>query len=117
MLKVRPWMPTEQGLSPGISEATSSMNINCPICGKRTLDEFVYHGDATVKRPADDADTQAWVDYVYFRENPKGWHKEYWRHQSGCGAWLKIERHTVTHEIRSVQLVNDANGDAGGESA
>ena len=27
------------------------MRINCPLCGDRPLEEFVYRGDATVTRP------------------------------------------------------------------
>ncbi len=81
------------------------MKIYCPICASRPLDEFSYHGDASRLRPGVDADRECWIEYVYFRENPKGWHQEYWRHQAGCGAWLKVERHTVTHEIRKVELL------------
>lgn len=42
------------------------------------------------------------MNYVYFRENPRGPHSEYWHHVGGCRAWLKVRRDTVTHEIIDV---------------
>ena len=50
------------------------MRIPCPHCGPRGLEEFLYHGDATVKRPRDGgaAPTQEWTDYVYLRDNQEG---------------------------------------------
>lgn len=78
------------------------MRISCPLCGERPLEEFVYRGDATVKRPDETAPIADWVSYVYLRDNPKGAHREHWRHVSGCGSWLVVDRDTVTHEIISV---------------
>ena len=80
------------------------MRISCPYCGDRDQGEFVYLGDATVQRPdpaARDA-APAFHGYVYVRENPAGWHREYWYHEMGCRSWLVVERNTLTHEIRSV---------------
>lgn len=77
------------------------MRIPCPLCGERPLDEFSYHGDATVKRPAGD-DIAAWHDYVYLRDNPRGPHFEYWHHAGGCRAWLVVHRDTLSHEIFDV---------------
>ena len=78
------------------------MRISCPLCGERPLDEFVYRGDATVTRPNEAAPMEQWVEYVYLRDNPKGIHREHWRHTQGCGSWLIVERNTVTHEITQV---------------
>ena len=75
--------------------------IPCPFCGTRPEDEFHYRGDASVKRPAWDAGEQAFYDYVYTRANPRGWHTEWWHHYAGCRQWLKVERNTLTHEIRA----------------
>ena len=80
------------------------MRLRCPWCGPRPLDEFTYLGDATVTRPGDDAAPEAWVDYVYLRENPAGAHQEYWHHQVGCRSWLRVTRDTTTHEIAEVAL-------------
>ena len=50
------------------------MRIACPFCGERGNEEFAYLGDATVVRPDPGAAgaTQAFADYVYLRDNPRG---------------------------------------------
>jgi methylglutamate dehydrogenase subunit B len=73
--------------------------IRCPWCGVRDEAEFQYGGDATVTRPADDSPEQAFYDFVYTRANACGWHLEWWHHVAGCRQWLKVVRHTLTHEI------------------
>ena len=91
------------------------MRIPCPYCGPRSNEEFVYHGDATLLRPAAvnataDAGAKtdpgaaanaerAAYDYVYLRNNPAGRHSELWFHAAGCHAWLVVERDTRTHVI------------------
>ena len=76
--------------------------IPCPWCGERDEVEFRYRGDATRLRPAADADREAFLAYVYERDNPHGWHLEWWLHTAGCRRLLKVVRHTLTHEIRVV---------------
>jgi sarcosine oxidase subunit delta len=73
--------------------------IPCPWCGPRNQIEFTYGGDATVRRPAPDAPEVAWVDYVYFRDNPAGPLDEFWFHGAGCRSWLHVLRDTRTHDI------------------
>ena len=73
--------------------------IRCPWCGPRAQIEFTYGGDATVTRPAPDAPTQAWIDFVYRRENPDGPHDELWHHSAGCRQWLHVRRDTRTNAI------------------
>ena len=74
--------------------------IPCPHCGPRNHDEFSYGGDATalqnaaVDAPPADANTQ-----VYLRDNPRGVHRELWRHALGCGAFIIVERDTRTHDV------------------
>ncbi len=82
------------------------MRIICPYCCERASEEFTCRGDATVKRPAsiDAAAKEAWVDCVYFRDNPAGPHKELWHHSAGCHAWLEVTRNTMTHEIVAVKF-------------
>jgi heterotetrameric sarcosine oxidase delta subunit len=83
------------------------MIIKCPNCGPREINEYTYIGDATVKRPDhDDTDMENWINYVFMRNNPRGIHVEHWQHTSGCRAFLKITRDTVTHEITGVMLEN-----------
>ncbi|MGG5819966.1 sarcosine oxidase subunit delta [Falsiroseomonas sp. HW251] len=73
--------------------------IACPHCGLRDEAEFCYRGDATLARPAPDAGIDAFVAYVYDRDNPRGWHLEWWHHVQGCRRVLKVRRDTLTHEI------------------
>lgn len=75
------------------------MRIPCPHCGARFAEEFSYLGAADLPRPADDAPLSDWTEHVYQRENPMGRHRELWRHNAGCGAWLVVTRDTRTHEI------------------
>jgi len=81
------------------------MRIGCVYCGERDVREFLYHGDAGVRRPRDGgaAATQEWVDYVYFRENPAGVHEGLWYHAGGCHAWLVVRRDTVSHVVLDVR--------------
>jgi sarcosine oxidase subunit delta len=76
--------------------------ISCPHCGARPKEEFTIKGDANLARPSSDAGSDAWYDYVYLRDNPKGRHKEYWHHSSGCRRWLVVERDTMTHKVHAV---------------
>ncbi|ACI58809.1 sarcosine oxidase, delta subunit family (plasmid) [Rhizobium leguminosarum bv. trifolii WSM2304] len=77
--------------------------ISCPHCGARPKEEFSIRGDAGLARPAPDAGADAWFDYVYLRDNPRGSHSEYWHHSSGCRRWLIVERDTVTHVVHGVR--------------
>lgn len=98
------------------------MLIDCPYCGRRGSEEFAYRGDATVRRPDLDlsATTEpeappAWMDYVYWRDNPSGLHCEFWYHAIGCRAWLIVTRNVSTHEIIAVEPAKHiANGGATG---
>ncbi len=85
------------------------MRINCPYCGERSLDEFVYHGDANLMRPDPAAPhaADAFYAYGYERTNIAGAHKELWYHSAGCHAWLVVSRDTRTHEISAVILAKD----------
>jgi sarcosine oxidase subunit delta len=86
------------------------MRIKCPYCGERGNEEFVYHGDATVVRPdgqipdgPDSPAWNAWMDYVYLRDNPMGLHRELWYHSAGCHAWLVVTRDVRNHAIAAVE--------------
>ena len=89
--------------------------ISCPHCGTRPKEEFTIKGDASISRPAPNADAEDWYDYVYLRDNPKGRHSEYWHHSSGCRRWLIVERDTVTHKVHGVR--DAALAKLGGEPA
>ena len=84
------------------------LRIFCPICGLRDETEFTYLGDATVRRPAmDETDRDSWMEYVFYRDNPRGSHREYWQHTHGCRQWLIVNRDTLTHEITGVRLARE----------
>jgi heterotetrameric sarcosine oxidase delta subunit len=79
--------------------------IPCPWCGPRNETEFHYGGQAGIAYPDDphalgDAE---WAEYLFVRDNPKGWFTERWAHTAGCRRWFDIQRHTVTYEFRPVQ--------------
>jgi sarcosine oxidase subunit delta len=80
--------------------------IPCPVCGPRDHAEFEYQGDATVAWPALDAPEAPWFEAVFLRDNPRGRHREFWRHLRGCGSWLVVERDTATHEIFGATLAH-----------
>lgn len=77
------------------------MRIDCPCCGARMVEEFVYLGDAALMaRPEGGAS----FDYVFLRDNPAGRMRELWYHEGGCRAWLVVERDTVSHEVFGARL-------------
>lgn len=77
------------------------LRIPCPWCGARDETEFRYRGDAGRRRPGPEAGVEEYLAYVYERDNPLGWHLEWWLHVGGCRRLLKLVRHTLTHEIRA----------------
>ena len=88
--------------------------IECPWCGPRAETEFSYGGEAGIVRPADpDALSDAeWADYLFYRGNPRGAHRELWNHAQGCRRWFGVERDTVTYRIERSYTLGAA--DAGG---
>ena len=86
------------------------LRIECPCCGLRDHDEFRYGGDASIARPShENEDIEAWYRYVFMRANPKGQHREYWQHVSGCRQWLVVGRDTANHQISGTALVRKAS--------
>ena len=77
------------------------MLIACPHCGPRAHVEFVYERAMDAILPLG-ATPEAAARTLYERENPRGWSRELWRHSYGCRSWLRLTRHSVTHEISEV---------------
>jgi sarcosine oxidase subunit delta len=76
--------------------------IYCPYCEEhREEDEFHSAGQAHRPRPKDPdgMSDEQWADYLYFRKNPRGEHRELWVHSAGCGKYFNIARNTQTYEI------------------
>jgi heterotetrameric sarcosine oxidase delta subunit len=89
------------------------LRLPCPHCGVRDEVEFRYRGDASVGRPAPDAGPEAFGGYVFERDNPKGWHVEWWQHVHGCRGVLKVKRHTLTHQIAWAVFAADPDPEGG----
>lgn len=62
-------------------------------------------GAAGLVRPEPQAGLNAYVTYVYERENPAGPHLELFQHVGGCRALLSVRRDTRTHAVQAVQTV------------
>ncbi len=77
--------------------------IDCPFCGPRPEIEFRYGGEAHLSRVPGNAVTsdEQWVEYLYFRSNPRGRHLERWRHAHGCGRFFNAVRNTLTDRFVS----------------
>ena len=75
------------------------LRIPCPCCGLRDETEFRYGGEANVRRPAEPgaADDVAWADYLFYRDNLRGPHRERWFHAFGCRQWFELRRDTLSH--------------------
>lgn len=84
--------------------------IDCPYCGKRDQTEFSCHGEAHIARPEDPQNLtdEQWGEYIFFRSNTKGMHRERWVHTHGCRRWFNALRNTVTDEIFATYKVGEA---------
>jgi sarcosine oxidase subunit delta len=85
------------------------MQINCPWCGVRDEPEFICGGTTPLVRPELDCSDADWCSYLYMRDNPKGVHRERWKHAYGCGQWFNVIRNTVTHELLSTFRMGDCS--------
>ena len=76
------------------------MLLPCPWCGPRNVSEFRYVSEL-VPRPDPAAATPgAWRDYLYLRDNTRGWVTETWYHRMGCRKFITVQRHTGTNQTR-----------------
>ena len=53
------------------------------------------------------ATPREWRDYLYLRDNTRGWVTERWYHRAGCRQFFVVERDTVTDETRSPRRTVD----------
>jgi sarcosine oxidase subunit delta len=76
--------------------------VICPFCGPRPEVEFHYGGQAYIARPEDPSalTDQAWAEFLFYRNNPKGHHTERWVHQHGCGRWFNAARDTASDKFQ-----------------
>ena len=51
------------------------------------------------------------------RENPRGIAREQWLHTQGCRRWFKVERDTVSYDIKGYETFGEAtHANQGGTS-
>jgi len=84
--------------------------IHCPYCEEhREEEEFHASGEAHLPRPVDpdNCTDQEWGEYLYFRKNPRGVHRELWVHAAGCRKYFNIVRDTVTYKIHGSYKVGE----------
>lgn len=83
--------------------------IECPWCGERDESEFTYGGEAHIVRPLEPEklSDQEWAEYLFYRKNTRGLHREQWNHSAGCRQWFNVERDTVTYQIKSVYKIGE----------
>ena len=73
--------------------------IHCPYCGEdRSELEFRNAHDAHIARPTNitELSDEEFVEFLYWRDNPKGVIFERWRHIHGCGRFFNAARDTVS---------------------
>ena len=84
------------------------MLIPCPLCGPRDRREFYPMGAADyLNRPGPDAGAEEVDAHLHLRANPAGPLRELWLHEC-CGAWLRVDRCTVTHRVFGATLLTEA---------
>lgn len=89
--------------------------IHCPWCGPRDEIEFRCGGQTHIVRPGppESVSDVDWANYLFFRDNPKGPHRERWVHSAGCKQWFNVMRDTATHQILQVYRMGEAPPGAG----
>ena len=84
------------------------MRIPCPHCGERDRREFTYQGAAEIiARPDRAAGDDVWAAYLHDRDNPAGDTTDMWYHDP-CGAWIVVDRNTLSHAISGATLAAEA---------
>ena len=77
--------------------------LQCPRCGRRPLDEFVFGGE---RRPVSVTITDPDAidfDGVMLFDNPDGPTTERWFHAAGCRRWLTVVRDTHVDRVLEVR--------------
>jgi len=75
-----------------------SIHLDCPHCGRRVLEEFVYGEIPSPPATLTDPE-QRNLDRAFMLTNPEGPTTERWFHSYGCRRWITITRDTLTNQI------------------
>ena len=70
----------------------------CPLNGPRPIQEFSCGGEVVAPPDPDQADAEAWADYLFLHDNAAGIVREWWYHVP-TRFWFIADRDTVTDEI------------------
>ena len=88
--------------------------LQCPHCLEaRSEEEFDYAGEAHIRRPGQGVSDDEWADYLYFRSNPHGRHREMWVHTAGCRRYFNVVRDTVSYDVLAVYPIGGGDPSAG----
>ena len=68
-----------------------SIQIHCPHCGRRPIEEFSY-GEIP-------PDSESSLDRAFLQDNTAGVVTERWFHGFGCRRWITIQRDTRDNTI------------------
>jgi sarcosine oxidase subunit delta len=79
--------------------------LTCPWCGRRNSSEFIYAGNVASRPDPAHVTPREWRDYLYLRDNTRGWVTERWYHRAGCWQFFVVERDTATDETRGPRSV------------
>lgn len=71
--------------------------LPCPWCGPRGASEFAHLGEVVARPDPQTATAKEWRDYLYFRDNPRGWVRESWYHRAGCRRYVTVWRDTASN--------------------
>jgi len=94
--------------------------LHCPYCAENRDElEFSCLGEAFIVRPErpDELSDEQWAEYVFMRENPRGWFWEQWQHTAGCRKFFAVRRHTVSYRIEGSWTLSDARAMADREKS
>ncbi len=72
--------------------------FDCPFCGARSIEEFVFH-KTLPNVPGGVFET------TYLRSDRPLNSEEHWQHRYGCRAWLRVRRNPSTAEVLEVRLL------------
>ena len=84
--------------------------IYCPHCQEfREEEEFQASGEAHIARPADpdNCSDREWGEFLYFRSNIKGLHRELWVHSAGCRKYFNIARDSQTYKVHGSYKIGE----------
>ena len=75
-----------------------SLQIPCPHCGMRRVEEYAYGEVFAVPDSVAGGDAVAF-DRAFMHNNAEGPVREAWFHLYGCRRWVYVDRDTRTDEV------------------